>query len=60
MADEHGNAANSHEKSDGRQTVRRCVLRMAISEMAMNTGTIAIMTAAMPDGTRRSAQNSSP
>jgi hypothetical protein len=33
---------------------------MMISDSAMNAGMVASMTAATPDGTRCSAQNSSP
>jgi len=36
------------------------VFKTAISEIAMNTGIVAIITAAIPEGTRRSAQNSNP
>ena len=43
-----------------RRTVSRCVRRKIISQSAMNTGIMASITAAMPDGTRCSAQNSRP
>ena len=38
-----------------KRTVTVCVRKKMISESAMNTGTVAIMTAAMPEGTRCSA-----
>src|SRR5208282_1573855 len=38
----------------------RWVLRIAISEIVMNAGIVAITTAATPEGTRFSAQNKSP
>lgn len=40
--------------------VRRCVPRKKISDSAMNTGMVANMTAVTPDGTRVSAQKTSP
>src|SRR5947207_5992114 len=43
-----------------KRTVSLWVRRKMISESAINTGIVAIMTAAMPEGTRCSAQNSSP
>src|SRR5579862_214921 len=42
------------------RAVSRRLLMMNISESAMNTGIVAIITAAIPDGTRCSAQNNSP
>ena len=46
--------------AQARRTVSRCVPRKRISERTMNTGMVANMTAAIPDGTRCSAQKSSP
>jgi hypothetical protein len=40
--------------------VSLCVPRKRISERAMNAGMVAIMTAVIPDGTRRSAQKTIP
>ena len=43
-----------------RRPVSLWVRRNRISDSAMNAGIVAIMTAAMPEGTRCSAQNNSP
>ena len=43
-----------------KRIVSRCVRRKIISHSAMKTGIVASITAAMPDGTRCSAQNSKP
>ncbi len=46
--------------ASARRIVSLWVRRTRISDSAMNTGIVAIMTAAMPEGTRCSAQNNSP
>src|SRR5882762_5275047 len=43
-----------------KRNVSRCVPRKTTSDSDMNTGIVANMTAAMPEGTRCSAQNNDP
>jgi hypothetical protein len=42
------------------RSVILCVRKTTISAIAINAGIVAIITAAIPDGTRCSAQNTSP
>lgn len=52
--------ASPMNKDVARRRVSFCVLRMRISEMVMSAGIMAVTTAAMPEGTRCSAQKSRP
>jgi hypothetical protein len=52
--------ASPMNKDAARRMVSFCVLRMRISEIVMSAGIMAVTMAAMPDGTRRSAQKSRP
>ena len=48
------------KRASASRNVSRCVRRMTISESVMKTGMVASMTAAIPEGTRCSAQNNKP
>ena len=60
MTHEYRYSRDARQQRRGEPSVSRCVRSITISDSAMNAGIVASITAAMPEGTRCSAQNSSP